>query len=244
MLAHEENVCHGALDDLVSNCSTVDAKILDDSRSDCSEAQEDINTLIIFDWDDTLFPTSWLRMKNLFEDDAALSDTNKALLQRLADAAELALKAASQLGKVVIVTNAQKGWVEMCSAKLLPSLVHTLNDVDIVSARSGYEQESENPAEWKRRAFLDQVQLVHRSSKEHLNLISVGDSLHEHGALVSACASVGNSSGKSIKFREGPGIEHLIDELRSVGDIILDVAEYNGDLDVEVDMEVDTDGSP
>jgi hypothetical protein len=237
MLAHEEDACHGALDDLMSNCSTVDAKILDDSRSDCSSAQEDINTLIIFDWDDTLFPTSWLRMKDLFEDDAALSDTNKALLQRLADAAESALKAASQLGKVIIVTNAQKGWVEMCSAKLLPSLVRTLNDVDIVSARTGYEQETEDPAEWKRLAFLDQVQLVQRSSKEHLNLISVGDSLHEHAALVSACASVEKSRGKSIKFREGPGIEQLIDQLAYFSDIILDIAEHDGDLDVEMDAD-------
>jgi|Transcript_46516 hypothetical protein len=234
MLACDKDVCDGALDDMVSDCSTYDAKIVDDLRSDCSSDHGDVNTLIIFDWDDTLFPTSWTFTKGLLDDSAMPSEKNSELFLKLAVTIERVLKSASQLGKVVIVTNAQQGWVEMCCSKLLPSLLSVLRSVDIVSARFCHEQESDDPTEWKRLEFLKQVELIHGSNNQHLNLISVGDSSHERQALVSACASVQSSSGKSLKFAECPTIERLLDQLDLVNTSIVDVAEHNGHLDIEI----------
>merc|ERR1719352_443896 len=145
--------------DAISDCSTIcdqAALVIDDEQG--------VETLIIFDWDDTLFPTSWLMDKKGFREDAdnklgllSLSPSDRDLLEAVAERARRSLQMANSIGHVVIVTNAEQGWVELSCAKFMPSLQETLADVPIFSARSTYEASCMSSSQWKCRSFRDLV---------------------------------------------------------------------------------------
>jgi len=230
-----------------SDCSTAsgnqdsEARLDEDSLSDrlsCSES-DGVETLLLFDWDDTLFPTSWCEENGLFVADAPLTREQEAQLQMMAERSRSTLQTALQFGTVVIVTNAEQGWVEKSCTYLMPSLVSLLNTIRIVSARSTYEQYAHTPSEWKSMAFTDEVSIFNerRSADEQHNVVSVGDSVHELRALMAVTKGMTNCCGKSIKFLEVPTIEQLIDQHELLGDCLVDVLEHNGDLDVEVGSE-------
>jgi hypothetical protein len=210
-------------DDNWSQCSTISGS---DDLSCCSEG--DVETLIFFDWDDTLFPTSWLQRQDSLDDEAF------ELLRKLESGVEKTLQLALQFGRVVIVTNARQGWVEMCWAKMWPSLSKVLEEVDIVSARSTYEACSHRQSQWKRLAFEHEMQILDTSNALQYNVISLGDSLHEQSAVVALCEKRPNCCAKSVKFMEAPEIEQLIDQHEFVLSCFSEVAEHDGNLDVEI----------
>eukprot|EP00913_Durusdinium_trenchii_P015699 g14753.t2 len=126
------------------------------STKDCSEASgedspvslDSADALVFFDWDDTLLPTSWISQQgwlnadgNLVDrpDEIILSREQQVLLQELEVKVEHTLLMAMRYGRVVIVTNAADGWVEMSCAAFMPGLRPLLDDIDIISARSSYE---------------------------------------------------------------------------------------------------------
>jgi len=136
----------------------------------------------------------------------------------------------------VIVTNAQQGWVEMCCEKMMPSLKKVLRSVDIVSARSKYETVSCCPSEWKRLAFERELETLGASGTSQSNIISLGDSLHEQYAVMALCEKFPSCCGKSMKFLQAPTIDQLIDQHDFVESCFLEVAEHNGNLDVEISI--------
>jgi hypothetical protein len=140
----------------------------------------------------------------------------------LASHAEKTLRFALQFGKVAIVTNSAKGWVEMSCARMMPSLGSILEQVDIVSARSAFEAYTECPSGWKRLAFEREIQLLDGSSTLQYNIISIGDSMHEQRAVKSLCENMPNCFGKSMKFFETPAIEQLIEqhEFREIDEVL------------------------
>merc|ERR1719424_1543797 len=70
------------------------------------------DTAIVFDWDDTLLPTTWLERRRVLHSTTALRPAHIRGLQALAEAANRTLDVAEKLGRVIIVTNAAHGWVE------------------------------------------------------------------------------------------------------------------------------------
>jgi len=238
--------CREASEETASDCSTVadnqecGAFQGADSLSDSlSEAGLEVESLIIFDWDDTLFPTTWLQQLNLLKDDVALTEEQVAHLSELAERARSTLQMALEIGKVLIVTNAQGGWIETSCQRFMPSLVGVLGAVDTISARSAYEKYSKGPSEWKEMAFKEEVELFYGSCStcQQRNIVSVGDSLHEMNALLAVTKSMPTSCGKSIKLFDSPSIQQLIAQHEMLAECFMDVVEYNGDLDVAIGTE-------
>lgn len=95
--------------------------------------------LIVFDWDDTLFPTTHLHPVDEKEYTILIEKYQhqlRAIEERACKLIETCLKQA----KVVIITNARKGWVEFSSKKFLPRLhIIIMKYVQIISARVDYE---------------------------------------------------------------------------------------------------------
>jgi hypothetical protein len=90
--------------------------------------------VLILDWDDTLLPSSWLN-KVVPSDDIVLSMLDD-LEHKLAN---LLTGAVLKLGlTVIIVTNAEEGWVEHSCGRYLPKLLQLLSGIRIVSARTAY----------------------------------------------------------------------------------------------------------
>jgi len=76
---------------------------------------------VIFDWDDTLFPTSYLNPidDSLYE---ALRDKHSPQLKAIEEEAIKLVKTCIKDALVVVITNAKKGWVEFSSSFFMPRL--------------------------------------------------------------------------------------------------------------------------
>jgi len=135
--------------------STIDSKYSNYTSSDklksASPNTSDKETIIVFDWDDTLLASSFLSSKGyrldtdkskLVDVEAGLRDLEQAIIQ--------VVTLALQYGEVHIVTNAETGWVQLSAAKFIPAVVPLLHRVSILSARSTYEgRYPDAPLKWK-----------------------------------------------------------------------------------------------
>jgi hypothetical protein len=95
-------------------------------------------SIIIYDWDDTLLCTSWLNSRQ----DAMNMKSEGALsqLKTLQDAVIALLTLSKPMGNNYIITNAMKGWVEYSGEKWIPEVMPHLEGIPIISARHEYEQ--------------------------------------------------------------------------------------------------------
>merc|ERR1719203_2522611 len=91
---------------------------------------------------------------------------------------ELIERACELAGKVIVVTNAEEGWVDLSCKAWLPSLLPTLAQCEVCSARSTYEPQGvTSPAGWKARAFEQAVHQFYSRypNQSWKNIISIGD---------------------------------------------------------------------
>jgi len=111
-----------------------------------SASQEEFSkleqTLIIYDWDDTLCPSCWIQdqapVLSFFRPPPANEELRGPLKQLEESVAKL-LTTSMQLGKVVIVTNAQEPWVETSCRNFLPGLMPFLAQIPVRYAHAVYE---------------------------------------------------------------------------------------------------------
>mmetsp|Transcript_101169 Transcript_101169/g.321282 ORF Transcript_101169/g.321282 Transcript_101169/m.321282 type:complete len:264 (-) Transcript_101169:101-892(-) len=195
-------------------------------------------TLLIFDWDDTILPSTWVQQQGLRLDEGSVpTDEQFAMLQRMADSARGTLQGALQRGRVIIVTNGEQGWVELSCWKFMPSLAPILEGVPIVSARSTYEKQGiVSPFEWKLHAFSKEIHGFYADSGSDVrrNILSLGDSMHEHMALAQVTQGMTNCRAKALKFVSFPELEQLIEQHELVGRRMDDIVDHDGDLSLEV----------
>lgn len=253
LFSHFEDLKRGGRHPLgdrsMSECSTAassPSKDCDDrTYTLCSDSElEDRtafseSTLTIFDWDDTLFPTSWMVQQRLLCATMPPSNEQKTQLQRMADCTRIALQRAFAVGKVVIVTNAVHGWVETSCARFMPSIVNLLHTIEIISAQSKYEGFAQAPSEWKALAFAHEIGTFCSSKgadQQQHNILSLGDAMYEVDALKAVTKGISNCYGKSVKFMEKPTIQQLIEQHELLTLSFLDVVDHCGDLDVEIDL--------
>lgn len=180
------------------------------TRSPNVEPGHDSDTLIIFDWDDTLLCTSALN--------DGLASASKLL--HLENVVESVLQAAIELGDTVIVTNANSSWVHDSSKRFFPRLGATLEHVAVVSAREMFEYTFPGePFAWKRSAFRyilgSHYRKRRRVSCALANLIVLGDSPAEMMAAHHAAHAIGACKTliKTVKFISSPSVSELIGQL-------------------------------
>jgi hypothetical protein len=106
-------------------------------------------TIIIFDWDDTLCPSSWIRenkrVLSFFKPAPNIERIQRPLRELQANC-EALLKLAMKLGTVVIVTNAMDPWVETSGRNFLPGLMPLVSQLPVIYARSIYEMQACDPS--------------------------------------------------------------------------------------------------
>mmetsp|Transcript_32140 Transcript_32140/g.88816 ORF Transcript_32140/g.88816 Transcript_32140/m.88816 type:complete len:260 (+) Transcript_32140:73-852(+) len=246
--------CSEALGDAASEASTELASEPSDiedtlvGSSALSAPFSSAETLFIFDWDDTLLPTTWLQRQG-FLGSAHDSVPNREQLQQLelvAAHARATVAAAMRFGRVVIVTNAAEGWVEWSCSKFMPSFLSTIEELDVVAASAYEGYAGSSPTAWKRLAFEDVVNAVYgdaAAATQRRNIISLGDALYEQKALESVTRGQPHSCGKSVKLMVEPCIHEFIAEHEMLGAWLQDAARHCGDLDLEIATEpAPTDG--
>lgn len=200
-------------------------------------------TLLLIDWDDTLCPSTYCMRTLELNVFSPVPESVRPALDQVAKMAQRVLEEADGYGKVVIVTNAEEGWVELSCKNWLPTLWATVQRVaHVVSARTQFEPLGvTSPAGWKQRAFQAEIERFygrypHQSWK---NVLSIGDAPHEREALLRVTWS--NNSPKcrpkSIKFMVRPNLDQLLRELDTLRANLKEVVYHNDRLDLQFDGE-------
>jgi hypothetical protein len=218
------------------------------------------NAVIIFDWDDTLFPT-WFVVNVVFlcgekyrqiEADSPFF----GMLQEHACLVKQVLTLSSAIARVAIITNALSPWVETSSAMYLPGLdlgmvLKELN-IRVYYARDTMRRDFRcqaiieasddvNPLTVaKRCAMLKCLRHLYRGNRTaKWNVMCVGDSIFEHEAIkdVLWCSETAGEVPwcKTIKFMEDPNVQQLMDQLHVVAASAEKVINHNGDLDLSME---------
>ena len=194
-------------------------------------------TLLIFDYDDTLFPTSYLAHHGYRLDGPDASEEIQQVLDEYTFAVEKTLIEARQHGQVVILTNAETGWIELTSQKFMPRLSDLLESFPLVSARSTYEPLGiTSPFQWKLKAFEsvinDHYSGVRSQFVKSRNVLSFGDSVHERDAAHQVCAKHARTVCKSIKFMERPDVAQLTKQHALISDCFEQIVHHDATLDL------------
>ena len=202
------------------------------------------NTVTVLDWDDTLIPSSWLKDQGLTS--ASLID-GWGITKDMVDACdEIApyvkdvVQKAQEYGKVFIVTNGTRGWVEKACQIFMPSISKFILGLPIISAADLYGHFSRDPISWKRMAFRRDVldKAFGRMPMGRGMFISIGDGYAEQEAARNLMAfgsfsHVGDLSVRSLKIVADSSPAILIRQLQEVCQILPRLASGTGNLDLQ-----------
>eukprot|EP00930_Biecheleria_cincta_P018868 TRINITY_DN14561_c0_g1_i2.p1 TRINITY_DN14561_c0_g1~~TRINITY_DN14561_c0_g1_i2.p1 ORF type:complete len:257 (+),score=35.77 TRINITY_DN14561_c0_g1_i2:114-884(+) len=215
-------------------------------------------TVIFFDWDDTLCPSSVLSQLGFSKsfckaherlDDDTLGTELQDAFNKHADVASDLLRASAARGKVVVVTLAIQDWFQATVKRFLPSVGSVMDElgVEVIYARKSLPKHSLRSAvfdnmdigmEMKKAAMMFSIR-KHKNmtaSGAILNFVSVGDSLAERHALIDlTCISWPSCTCKTIKLAEEPQLESLTAELKQLGSYLEALVKFPEDIHLDLD---------
>lgn len=193
-----------------------------------------LTNIFIIDWDDTLFPTTWIHKNSI---DVSKSQTEyKIYFLELDKTISGLLESLNKIGDVWIVTNASINWIKSCLMGLEQTRKTIIsNNIRIVSARDSYSSNSSSPTEWKILTFQDILEDIigkifnKIKPNTYVNIISIGDAMYEYMALINLDNFIKsymldnknlnsktqqfNYLLKNIKFIEKPDFDFIIDQM-------------------------------
>lgn len=194
------------------------------------------HTIIIFDWDDTLMCSSFFVNLNIsIQSDPTDIHQHWISLDKLSKSVIEVIESSQEYGEVVIVTNAEEGWVQLSAQKFMPELIPILSGIKIYSARSTFEKlYPENYYMWKYMAMKDLIYKKDYPYNSKKNIISFGDSIAERLSAINVSKFFFNSISKTVKFSEKSSIEELIKQI----DLLRLSLKYIVDFDEILDLQL------
>ena len=194
-----------------------------------------LTNVFIIDWDDTLFPTTWVNKNNIDFNNQISYSTYKLYFLELDKTITQLLDSLSDVGDIFIVTNANLKWIKSCLTVLnLTRKVIIDKNIRIVSARDSYSQNTNSPTEWKILTFQDIIEDIMNKINTNIkpntiiNIMSIGDAIYEYIALINLdnfmkvyiknknekVSTNLNYLLKNIKFIEKPEFDYIIDQMQ------------------------------
>lgn len=190
------------------------------------------NTLIILDWDDTIYPTSWTIENKIDQNNYYARLKYSAYFETLDIQISKTLRKLLKYGEVVIITNAMLDWIEI-STSALPHTSRVLKKIRVISARQQFQGKA-SMVEWKKNAFNDVIALAGTGTKiAYNNIISIGDAEYEYSALVNLWKVIPHKYLKSIKFIKSPNNIEIIEQLDIIRDNIQNICNVQRHLDLK-----------
>ena len=192
------------------------------------------NTLIIIDWDDTLYPTAWTIENGIDLTNPKSRSKYMNHFENLDDHVSFALSLMLKFGDVTIITNAMLEWVEL-SVSVLPKTQKYLKQIDVISARQRYQHKT-HASDWKKYTFLEEL-IKKSKSKKYQNIMSIGDAEFEHNALINLYQldSLSHKYLKSIKFIRSTNYATLIAQIKMICEHIGNLCMAPRHLDMKFD---------
>eukprot|EP00931_Biecheleriopsis_adriatica_P122692 TRINITY_DN97705_c0_g1_i1.p1 TRINITY_DN97705_c0_g1~~TRINITY_DN97705_c0_g1_i1.p1 ORF type:complete len:444 (+),score=57.00 TRINITY_DN97705_c0_g1_i1:55-1386(+) len=187
-------------------------------------------TCFVFDWDDTILPTSWLERIHALSGGGPLRPEVQRQLASLCSAAAQTLHLAGTMGGVVIITNSAPGWVDQSCQLFMPQILQLVRSYQI------FAKPMHAPLTFKITTFR-------RECRQFKNLISIGDGDAERAASLRLQAppekkSLGAADEprqriKSVKLIELPTCQQLIVQHEMLQVRLPDVTAFQGSLDLK-----------
>ena len=177
-----------------------------ETTSTTGESPATPKTLLIFDFDDTLFCTKYfdsfsLPYLDIFTFKISLEEINPCLFKEIKELEksiiELFVKHQTNNYDIVIVSNADLKWINNCLTHFLPELNDYLteNEIKIHSAKNTFSKIVKAPADWKLKCFKQVIEEMYGEDVFFdLNVISLGDGKEEKKAVFNLA--------KNFKFRK------------------------------------------
>jgi len=222
--------------------------------------------LLVFDWDDTLCPThlistdprlNWAEMAPCFKDetmplepDSDSSPQAEGLLvdalRRHVEVVRVVLQAACSIGRVVIVTLAQTGWVETSARHFLPGLNEVLEElqIEVIYARTclkRYEvfnaiaDEMDVYMMMKQAAIATCIRKLRSKNCMIENVMTIGDAPIEHEALKElSWVTQQKWQCKTLKMEQEPSLQQLTTQLDVLAFWIQPLFLLDGDSHVDL----------
>lgn len=190
------------------------------------------HNLIIIDWDDTLFPTSWVIKNNIDLTSSTVRNKYIVFFSKLDLLLYKLFLKILKHGTMFIVTNATLKWI-IISSNILPSTQQLIRKkIPIISSRDSYQNVyPENKILWKKFSFEELADNYKNNNIQ--NILSIGDAEYEFLALVNLYVYKNNKKIlKSIKFLSSPSYETLIDQIEVLNNVITDVIKQKKHFDL------------
>lgn len=203
-----------------------------------------LTNIFIIDWDDTLFPTTWINKNSIDISNSDIIQEYKVYFLELDKTISELLKSLNQVGDIWIVTNANINWIKSCLMELEQTRkIIITNKIRIISARDLYSSNSNSPTEWKILTFQDIMEDIMNKiinkikPNTYINIISIGDAIYEYTALINLDnfikSYISNKQFKyllkNVKFIEKPEFDYVIDQMNVLNkkrDDIINKLEY------------------
>mmetsp|Transcript_32019 Transcript_32019/g.73112 ORF Transcript_32019/g.73112 Transcript_32019/m.73112 type:complete len:430 (-) Transcript_32019:115-1404(-) len=212
---------------------------------DAGETKSPLNledTLVVFDWDDTILPTSWLERSRALAAVVPLRPEVQRQLCNLAAVCAQTLTLAEALGTVVIITNSAPGWLDQSCMLFLPQLVQKVRGYKV------FAKPMQSPPSFK-------VSTFQRECRSYKNVISLGDGDSERAASLRLQATpidktqIGQKPSdlarhvKSVKLVDVPTCQQLMAEHEMLQSRLPDIAAYPGHLDLKARLPLASSGA-
>ena len=193
-------------------------------------------TLLIFDFDDTLFCTKYLdtfalSYQDIFTCKISLEQLNPCLAREIKDLETTIMDLfinLSQFCDVVIISNADLKWINNCLTHFLPEFKDYLdeNEIKIHSAKNTFSKIVKSPVDWKLKSFKKVVNDLYGDDAYYdLNVISIGDGNEEKKAVFNLTKDFKNRKIKTkfIKMISFPSAASIVLQLKYLNDNLNDM---------------------
>lgn len=212
-------------------------------------------TIIIFDWDDTLCPSTCMRPLAQFDRcgnlRGKLGRETSNELKLLSDRVLPLLRLAQTMGKVIMVTNAKSPWVDISCQSFLPALQGVLKEIpvfyalELIKAAGVDNFEGCLLKESKARAMREAVTQFYSQypGQSWKNIVSIGDAYFEHHAIRQVVGEKGQNKPvrtKTIKMLEGPTIAGMVVQLAIIHSWLPQIIRADSDVDIDLSADEET----
>jgi len=226
-----------------------------DSKAALELSGKAAETVIIFDWDDTLLPT-WHLVEVVrpcipdWEGGLEPDSPFRASLQEHARTIRKALTAARAVAHVVIVTLAMRPWVDNSAKKYLPDLdlpgLLAALEIPVYYAREHVSKSELRKEEEgvdmlviaKRNAMCKCLKRFRKKIGADIkNVVCIGDSVAEHNAIQEVLWSFDEGAlCKTVKLASDPSLVQLMDELELLIPHFQSMVSYEEDLHINMEQ--------
>ncbi len=184
--------------------------------------------ITVFDFDDTIHATSYVIRNNWDEHNPLkLPELSASIVELLTVAKKLS-------DRVYIITNAEKGWIELSAQNHLPGCEEFFNQFHIITR--DVDKCRELPFDmWKTHSFIKTLSPLFEDNEQH-HLLAFGDLPYDRMAAMAIRDKFSNVLVKNIMMSTAPSLETLLHQHLFIRYWLEYMTTYESHLDIRITM--------